>query len=127
MTPTLDAPTDCERGSAAAGYGHRILGPWWAWWLRADEHGNGEAVTLHQVDLCFPEEKLGELTRWAASEAGETALAAWGWSLERDPEGIRHWRPKGRGVSVDSERGFRFRGRREALTVDLPAGSIVSM
>ena len=82
----------------------------------ADEHGNGEAITLHQIDLCFPEEKLGELTRWTASQAGETALAAWGWTLGRDPEGVRHWRPKGRGVSADSERGFRFRGRREALT-----------
>ena len=84
--------------------------------VTADEHGNGEAVTLHQIDICFPEEKLGELTRWAASQAGETALAAWGWTLGRDPEGVRHWRPKGRGVSADSERGFRFRGRQEALT-----------
>src|SRR5579859_5644479 len=82
----------------------------------ADEHGNGEAITLHQIDLCFPEEKLGELTRWTARQAGETALAAWGWTLEHDPEGARHWGPKGRGVSGDSERGFRFRGRREALT-----------
>ena len=84
--------------------------------VTADEHGNGEAVTLHQIDLCFPEERLGELTQWRASQAGETALAAWGWTLGRDPEGVRHWRPKGRGVSADSERGFRFRGRRKALT-----------
>ena len=85
--------------------------------VTADHHGNGEAVTLHQIDLCFPEEKLGELTAWTASEAGETALAAWGWTLARDPEGTRHWRPRGRGVSADSERGFRFRGRSAALTV----------
>ena len=84
--------------------------------VTADEYGNGEAVTLHQIDLCLPREGLQELTRWTASEAGETALAAWGWTLDRDPEGVRHWRPKGRGVSADSERGFRFRGRREALT-----------
>ena len=83
--------------------------------VTADEHGNGEAITLHQIDLRFPEEKLGELTRWTAGQAG-TALAAWGWTLGHDPEGVRHWGPKGRGVSGDSERGFRFRGRREALT-----------
>ena len=62
--------------------------------VTADEYGNGEAVTLHQIDLCFPEEKFGELARWTASEAGETALASWGWTLGRDPEGVRHWRPK---------------------------------
>ena len=84
--------------------------------VTADDHGNGEAITFHQIDLCFPDEKFAELTRWTASEAGETALAAWGWTLERDPEGVRHWNPKGRGVSGDSERGFRFRGRSEALT-----------
>ena len=84
--------------------------------VTADERGNGEAVTLHQVDLCFPDENLSELTRWTASDAGETALAAWGWTLDRDPEGVRHWRPKARGVSADSERGFRFRGRSVALT-----------
>jgi WD40 repeat protein len=84
--------------------------------VTADEHGNGEAVTLHQIDLYFPEEKLSWLAQWTASQAGETALAAWGWRLDRDPEGVRHWRPRGRGVSADSERGFRFRGRRKALT-----------
>ena len=84
--------------------------------VTADEHGNGEAVTLHQIDLCFPDEKLGELARWTASQAEEAALAAWGWRLDRDPEGVRHWRPRGRGVSGDSERGFRFRGRPAALT-----------
>ena len=66
--------------------------------------------------MCFPEEKLSNLTQWMASDAGETALAAWGWVLGQDPEGARHWRPKGRGVSADSERGFRFRGRSAALT-----------
>ena len=73
--------------------------------VTADEHGNGEAVTLHQIDLCLPEEKLGELTRWTASEAGETALAAWGWTLDRDPEGVRHWRPKGRGSAPIASAG----------------------
>ena len=83
--------------------------------VRADEHGNGEAVTVHQIDLRFPEEKLRELTRWMAGDAGQTALAAWGWVLEGDPEGVRHWRPRARGVSAGSERGFRFRGRSEVL------------
>ena len=83
--------------------------------VRADEHGNGEAVTIHQIDLCFPEEKLRELTQWMAGDAGQTALAAWGWLLEGDPEGFRHWQPRARGVSAGSERGFRFRGRSEAL------------
>src|SRR5262249_36544779 len=33
---------------------------------------------------------------------------AWGWSLSEDREGARHWWPRARGVSVDSEQGFRF-------------------
>ena len=44
------------------------------------------------------------------------ALTQWGWALDRDPEGGRHWRPRARGVSIDSERGWRFRGRTTALT-----------
>ena len=43
------------------------------------------------------------------------ALQQWGWTLARDPEGVRHWRPRARGVSIDSERGYRFRGRTAAL------------
>ena len=54
--------------------------------------------------------------RFSAKVAGEVALEQWGWTLARDPEGIRHWRPRARGVSVESEHGFRFRGRRAALT-----------
>ena len=50
--------------------------------------------------------------RWAA---GEVALGQWGWTLARNPEGSRHWRPRARGVSIDSERGYRFRGRAAAL------------
>ena len=59
--------------------------------------------------------------RWPAGRptaAGEVALAQWGWALARDPEGARHWRPRARGVSIDSERGWRFRGRTAALTPD---------
>jgi WD40 repeat protein len=80
-------------------------------------HGNGEgrAVTLHQADLCFPDHQLAALAAWSAEAAGEVALQQWGWTLARDPEGVRHWRPRARGVSIDSERGYRFRGRAAAL------------
>jgi hypothetical protein len=78
--------------------------------------GAGRAVSLFQADLTLPGEKLALLAAWRAAAAGEAALAAWGWSLAADEEGVRHWRPRARGVSVDSERGFRFRGRARALT-----------
>jgi len=80
-------------------------------------HGNGEgrAVTLHQADLCFPDHQLAALAGWSAEAAGEVALQQWGWTLARDPEGVRHWRPRARGVGIDSERGYRFRGRAAVL------------
>ncbi|BCY13124.1 trypsin-like peptidase domain-containing protein [Actinoplanes sp. L3-i22] len=81
-----------------------------------DHKGDARALTLRQVDLELPEHKLGDLARWSATAAGETALAAWGWALPQDPEAGRHWRPRARGVSVDSERGHRFKGRRQALS-----------
>ncbi|MFF1692046.1 WD40 repeat domain-containing protein [Streptomyces sp. NPDC058257] len=74
------------------------------------------AMTLWQIDRSLPEQKLRALATWSVEAAGEEALAAWGWSLDTDPEADRHWRPRARGVSVESERGFRFRGRRTALT-----------
>ncbi|MGH8904275.1 MAG: trypsin-like peptidase domain-containing protein, partial [Egibacteraceae bacterium] len=82
----------------------------------ANDRGDGRAIMLHQADLCLPEEKLRDLTEWTVATAGEMALSAWGWTLETDDEARRHWRPRARGVSVDSERGYRFRGRRAALT-----------
>ena len=39
-----------------------------------------------------------------------------GWALKTDPEARRHWSPRARGVAVDSEKGYRFRGRTAALT-----------
>ncbi|MBP2706320.1 trypsin-like peptidase domain-containing protein [Microbispora sp. RL4-1S] len=75
----------------------------------------GRAITLHRVHSCLDGENILELDRWSAAEAGEQALAAWGWTLERDPEGARHWRPRARGVSADSESGHRFQGRTRAL------------
>ena len=81
---------------------------------QAHANGDGRAITLHQADREFPDLKLTE--RWSAAAAGEVALTQWGWTLARDPEGVRHWRPRARGVSIESERGWRFRGRTAALT-----------
>ena len=83
---------------------------------QANERGDGRAITLFQIDRCMPEEKLLALATWSVEQAGETALAAWGWQLSTDPEARRHWRPRARGVTRDSERGYRFRGRTAALT-----------
>jgi hypothetical protein len=81
------------------------------------QDGNARALTLHQIDAELPDEKLAELaTVFHATDAGPVALAQWGWSAVGDDQTRLHWRPRGRGVTVDSERGFRFRGRRRALT-----------
>ncbi|HEY7360951.1 MAG TPA: trypsin-like peptidase domain-containing protein, partial [Streptosporangiaceae bacterium] len=82
---------------------------------RAHGNGEGRAITLHQADLCLPEHQLARLASWSAETAGEAALQQWGWTLACDPEGARHWRPRARGVGIDSERGYRFRGRAAAL------------
>ncbi|MFB7608137.1 trypsin-like peptidase domain-containing protein [Streptomyces gardneri] len=78
--------------------------------------GDARALTLRAVDLVLPEEKLRLLTEWSVEAAGDAALSAWGWTLAGDAESGRHWRPRARGVSTDAERGFRFRGRRAALS-----------
>ena len=84
---------------------------------QAHSNGDGRAITLHRADQLFPNQRLADLAeRFSAKVVGEVALEQWGWTLARDPEGIRHWRPRARGVSVESEHGFRFRGRRAALT-----------
>ena len=82
---------------------------------QAHANGDGRAVTLLQAHQHLPEE-LMTLANWSAEAAGEVALEQWGWALDRDPEGARHWRPRARGVSIDSERGWRFRGRTAALS-----------
>jgi WD40 repeat protein len=81
--------------------------------VSADGYGNGEAVTVHQLGLRFAMDEISELTRWTVGDAGDIALSAW--SLRADREGSRHWGPRARGVAIDSERGFRFRGRLAAL------------
>ena len=78
--------------------------------------GDAEAITFHQLEREMPDEGLHELTVWSIAMAGEAALEAWGWSLSSDVEAVRHWRPRARGVSVDTEGGYRFRGRTTALT-----------
>ncbi|MGH8908224.1 MAG: trypsin-like peptidase domain-containing protein, partial [Egibacteraceae bacterium] len=82
----------------------------------ANDRGDGQAIALYHADQCLPDEKLWRLTEWPVAAASEIALSAWGWALETDAEARRHWKPRARGVSVDAERGFRFRGRRAALT-----------
>jgi len=82
----------------------------------ANDRGDGRAIALHHADQCLPNEKLRRLVQWTVAAAGEMALSAWGWALETDAEARRHWKPRARGVSTDAERGFRFRGRRAALT-----------
>ncbi|WP_406388274.1 trypsin-like peptidase domain-containing protein [Streptomyces sp. NBC_00887] len=82
---------------------------------QASGSGDARAFTLYQADRCLPEQKIALLADWSAEAAGETALAAWGWTLDDDPEAGRHWKPRARGVSTDSEKGFRFRGRTAAL------------
>jgi WD40 repeat protein len=82
----------------------------------ANDRGDGQAILLHQADSCLPEEKIRLLAEWSVAAAGDVALAAWGWTLAEDPEAGRHWRPRARGVSVESERGYRFRGRRTVLS-----------
>ena len=77
--------------------------------------GDGRAITLYQANACFPGEKLRLLADWTVADTSELALAAWGWTLEADPEASRHWRPRARGVTINSERGYRFRGRSAAL------------
>ncbi|MEV0267094.1 trypsin-like peptidase domain-containing protein [Streptomyces sp. NPDC050617] len=83
---------------------------------QASGDGDARAMSLWQVDRIFPGEQIADLASWTVEAAGESALASWGWSLRHDPEAGRHWRPRARGVSIDTEKGFRFRGRTAALT-----------
>jgi WD40 repeat protein len=80
------------------------------------ETGGGRAVTLHQGAQWLPDEGITALSgRPPPARTGNRVRAAWNWSLSDDLEGARHWRTSGRGVSVASEHGFRFRGRAAAL------------
>ncbi|MCT9139290.1 trypsin-like peptidase domain-containing protein [Streptomyces violarus] len=79
-----------------------------------ERQGDGKAVTIHRAISCFPAAHLDRLTPWTAADTDAVARSAW--SLQRDPERVRHWSPRARGVLVESEPGHRFKGRREALT-----------
>ncbi|MFG2224937.1 AAA family ATPase [Streptomyces sp. NPDC048644] len=65
--------------------------------------GNGRAVTLFEAG------DLHGLATCRPPDAGP------GWTLDGDTQAARHWRPRARGVAVDSEGGWRFRGRTAAL------------
>jgi WD40 repeat protein len=83
-----------------------------------DKRGDGRAIPLPYLEACFPDEQTRGLTgRWSAVEAGDVALSAWGWSLTGDSEAEQHWSPRARGVTIDSEHGYRFQGRTAALQV----------
>ncbi|POM22762.1 WD domain, G-beta repeat [Actinomadura rubteroloni] len=92
--------------------------------VEANPAGDGKAVTFHKAISCFPDAKLDRLAAWTAGDADEVARTSWGitrrpvsgWNLSDDPETARHWSPRARGVTVDSERGHRFEGRDAALT-----------
>ncbi|UQU63411.1 trypsin-like peptidase domain-containing protein [Couchioplanes caeruleus] len=81
----------------------------------AEGDGNGHALTLYHADDQLPDLKLSVLAGWQAEDAGDAALAAWGWVLADDEEARRHWLPRARGVAVHGEGGSRFRGRATAL------------
>ncbi|MFD7878952.1 trypsin-like peptidase domain-containing protein [Streptomyces sp. NPDC059766] len=80
---------------------------------RANERGDGQAITFHEIDRCFPEERLRLLTR--ARPRDELALTSWGWRLADDPETGRHWVPRARGTSGHAGPDQWFRGRTAAL------------
>jgi WD40 repeat protein len=77
--------------------------------------GDAQAITFRYADARLPSMKLGMLATWRPTDADETALAAWGWTLVSDEEAGRHWVPRSRGVAVAGEGGYRFRGRHAAL------------
>jgi len=83
---------------------------------QAHHNGDGRAITLHHASMEFPDLKIALLTNWSAEAAGKAALQEWGWALADDSDGVRHWRPRARGVSIESEPGWRFRGRTAALS-----------
>jgi WD40 repeat protein len=83
--------------------------------LTGDRRGDAQALTIAQADVFLPGEKLRVLVDWQAVDAGPVALSSWGWELAADREAGRHWVPRGRGVTTEAERGYRFRGRAAAL------------
>ena len=84
---------------------------------QAHRNGDGRGFLLHAAASVLEDDDLVTLIESGpVAAAGVDAALSWGWELATDPEGRRHWRPRARGVIGDAEGGFRFRGRRVALT-----------
>jgi WD40 repeat protein len=92
---------------------------------KANADGDGHALAMHWIDHVASHFAIGSMTGWKAADADEPTLAAWGWVLRDDPQLGRHWSPRARGVAVEGDPGYRFRGRDAALRkvsgwLDLP-------
>ena len=84
---------------------------------QARGNGDGRVFTLYMATNVLREERLELLTdQFDIAAAGADAVASWGWALASDDEAGRHWMPRSRGVTIDIEHGYRFRGRRAVLT-----------
>lgn len=81
----------------------------------ADRRGDGHALTIQFAAQEMPDLKLRAAHSWTLEAADEQTHAAWGWTLSTDEERGRHWSPRARGVAVDTDRGYHFRGRTRAL------------
>ena len=111
-----------ERGFSGAGVwaeDHEAVVAMVCWELsdtRPDgERGDAFALSIEKIVAALPEEKLGLLTTWELSDASADSLLQWGWALTTDQQLGLHWSPRARGVTVGSERGYRFKGRRRAV------------
>ena len=79
--------------------------------------GDGRALTVNAAARVLPRHGLAALAdAYRLEDSGAEAAAEWGWQLAADDEGRRHWRPRARGVTHEAEAGWRFRGRRQALS-----------
>ncbi|MFC7279468.1 trypsin-like peptidase domain-containing protein [Paractinoplanes rhizophilus] len=113
-----DSPYPVEQGFSGGGlwvpdYG--VVGIVGRARITGDRRGDAQALTIAQADVFLPGEKLRVLVDWTAADAGPVAMSSWGWELATDREAGRHWVPRGRGVTTEAERGYRFRGRAAAL------------
>jgi WD40 repeat protein len=75
---------------------------------RVDSRGTGQAVSLHQADLCFGGDRLSTLMGWSAEQAGEGAIQAWGWAPQKGG-----YRFQGRGAALAEIAGWLDRDRPE--------------
>jgi hypothetical protein len=47
-----------------------------------ENRGDAQALTMHEIVQALPEERLAALAAWSLEAVGESALEAWGWSLD---------------------------------------------